>query len=146
MIPLKDCKHGWTYQLSSRNLIIGVFNERTKGFVGLRDKFRSLFLFTELHRDVGAPHGTATPVSELEQCPVGDLRESFDVICFDCKGMVHWLENEAKYGKGKGDWQHVGEPPPGCKKIVTGSGRWGAPKNTELFDYLKNIEDRYSSK
>lgn len=144
MISLKNCKHGWTYQLSSRNLIIGVFNEQTRGFVGLREKFGRTSLFTEFHRDTGAPHGTASPLGALEECSVKDLRESFDVICFDCKGKVHWLENEKKFGKGKGDWQHVDDPPSGCEKIVTGKDNWGAPYNKELHDYLTKIEARYS--
>ena len=38
MIPLKDCKKGFVYELSSRNLLAGIFDGDT-GFIGIRKKF-----------------------------------------------------------------------------------------------------------
>jgi hypothetical protein len=65
-IPLDQCKHGFLYRLSSRNLAYGVFNKDTKGFTGLRTKFSSVFLFEEYHWDTGEPYGTACPLEEIE--------------------------------------------------------------------------------
>lgn len=70
-IPLAQCKKGFFYKLDSRNLSSGVFNGNPvcPGFIGLREKFGSIFLFTEDHYDNGAPHGTAKPLEEIEQLP-----------------------------------------------------------------------------
>lgn len=75
MIPLTDCKHGMTYLIRSRNLRIGVFNSATQGFMGIRTKFGSRYLFEEYHADTGAPFGTVYPQRELEPCPLPDLSE-----------------------------------------------------------------------
>jgi hypothetical protein len=85
-IPLNDCKHGTVYRLTSRNLICGVFNEKTKGFVGLREKFDRIFLFTEFHWDTGPPFGTAKPQKELILCPIEELSENN-------KELFEWLDN-----------------------------------------------------
>jgi hypothetical protein len=37
----------------------------TRGFIGLRTKFDSTFLFTEYHWDTGEPHGTVKPTEDL---------------------------------------------------------------------------------
>lgn len=141
MIHLDACKHGWTYKIHSRNLIAGVFNKETNGFVGLREKFGKVFLFTEFHYDTGAPYGTVSPEKEIEECPITDLRESFDTICFKCKGRVDFIRSTPNKN-GPGEWQHV-ETPDSCPKIVTGLGNWGSPKNTALFDYLTELEGRW---
>jgi hypothetical protein len=65
-IPLASCKHGFLYRLDSRNLRYGVFNEKTKGFMGIRRKFTMVFLFEEYHWDTGEPYGTVKPLEELE--------------------------------------------------------------------------------
>lgn len=69
MIPLESCKHGFLYKIHSRNLGFGVYNEKVKGFIGIREKFGYRFLDTEYHWDTGAPHGTACPKEELQAIP-----------------------------------------------------------------------------
>lgn len=69
MIPLSECKHGFVYKVEARNILYGVFNQHTKGFIGVREKFGDYFLDTEFHHDTGAPFGTARPVLELMQVP-----------------------------------------------------------------------------
>lgn len=64
MIPLKDCKKGYAYRLEARNFQAGIFDGDT-GFIGLRDKFGSIFLDTEYHWDTGAPFGTVHPIKEI---------------------------------------------------------------------------------
>lgn len=71
-IPLDECVVGNAYQIQSRNLILGVFNG--SGFVGIREKFESRYLFVEYHRDLGG--GTATPFEDLGPCPIQDLSEN----------------------------------------------------------------------
>ena len=68
-IPLMDCKHGFLYEIDSRNLNFGVFNEKNNGFIGIRQKFSSRFLFTEYHWDTGEPYGTVKPKKELRELP-----------------------------------------------------------------------------
>lgn len=69
MIPLADCKPRWLYYVPCRNFSLGVFHEEEKGFIGLREKFGSVFLATEYHWDTGAPYGTAVPIEALEPIP-----------------------------------------------------------------------------
>jgi hypothetical protein len=68
-IPLGECKDGYLYRLSSRNLIMGVFHKSSQSFLGMRLKFTSEFIDQELHWDVGPPHGTAKPTEEVCQVP-----------------------------------------------------------------------------
>lgn len=75
MIPLEECKHGWLYRIDARNFSFGVFNEDSKGFIGVRYKFGHEYLFTEFHWDTGAPFGTVCPQECLEECPIKDLSE-----------------------------------------------------------------------
>ncbi len=62
-ISSKDCKIGFVYKLRSRNLSFGVFTGR--GYIGIREKFDSTYLFEEYSYDEG---GTAKALEE-----VGDL-------------------------------------------------------------------------
>lgn len=92
-IPLDECEHQGFYRIRCRNFDYGVFNERTKGFVGIREKFGSTYLFTEYHWDTGAPFGTVTPIELLERCPVKDLRESF-ILCDQHKMPIIHVEGD----------------------------------------------------
>lgn len=74
-IPLLDCQHGNLYHIRARNFWLGVFSSQTNGFVGIREKLGSTFLFTELHYDTDPMFGTAQPTRLLEPCPVQDLCE-----------------------------------------------------------------------
>ena len=67
-IPLDKCVARHVYRIHSRNLDYGVFDGNV-GFVGLREKFGHLYLFTEDHYDVGAPHGTVSPQEDLGAIP-----------------------------------------------------------------------------
>lgn len=57
MIPIKDCIVGRVYKIRCRNLSYGVY-DGDSGFIGIRTKFGSRYLFTEYHYDSGAPFGT----------------------------------------------------------------------------------------
>src|SRR3990172_1309038 len=64
MIPLTGCKARTVYELHSRNLRYGVFDGET-GFIGIRIKFDSRFLFKEYHYDTGPPYGTVHVLPEV---------------------------------------------------------------------------------
>jgi len=73
-IPLADCINGAVYRIRSRNLAIGVFVQAANGFIGIRTKFSSRYLFTEYHYDTGAPCGTVMPIEKLDiKVPEGVL-------------------------------------------------------------------------
>jgi hypothetical protein len=67
-IPLTECKIGYLYRIHSRNLELGVFDGAV-GFIGIRTKFESRYLFTENHWDSGAPFGTVKPFEEICKLP-----------------------------------------------------------------------------
>lgn len=134
-IALADCKHGYTYHITSRNLVVGVFNAETRGFIGIREKFGSEFLFTEFHFDTGAPYGTASPYEEIGKCPVADLRESFETVCSKCNKPVAFVRNlPDDKNDMRGKWLHDGTR---CE-----DGYPTSPMNTALFDYLKTIKPK----
>ena len=61
VIPMAQCIPRRVYQIRCRNLSFGVWNGKESpwaGFIGIREKFGSEYLFTEYHCDTGAPHGT----------------------------------------------------------------------------------------
>lgn len=68
-LPIAECVNGRIYRLQSRNLIVGVYREETKGFIGIRRKFGHTYLFEEYHWDTGAPYGTAYPIEEVAVLP-----------------------------------------------------------------------------
>lgn len=125
-IPLSDCRHGWLYKIKSRNLIMGVFCEDKKGFVGIREKFDQRFLFVEYHWDTGPPFGTVKPLECLEPCPIQNLDEDIEI---DGKRV----ENEElfQYLKDIG-----GVPPPSA----------GWQKHLENLRLLEKIQERQAKK
>jgi hypothetical protein len=54
---LEECVKGRLYQIACRNLRFGVY-DGDGGFIGIREKFGSKFLFTELHWDKCTSFGT----------------------------------------------------------------------------------------
>ena len=75
MIPLNKCKNGFLYFISARNSRLGIFDEKQKGFIIRREKFKFIFLDMEFHWDTGYPHGTAMPFKEIEEVPVMNEKE-----------------------------------------------------------------------
>jgi hypothetical protein len=94
-IKLEDCKDGYLYKIFSRNLGYGVFNKNDNGFVGIRNKFGSDYLFTEYHWDTGAPFGTVHPKEEI--CKIPDSIIIDHTIWLDENiELFNWLK-ENKY-------------------------------------------------
>jgi hypothetical protein len=57
MTPIKDCVAGRVYKIRCRNLRYGVYDGED-GFIGIRTKFGSRYLFTEYYCNPEAPLGT----------------------------------------------------------------------------------------
>jgi hypothetical protein len=107
-IPLEECKDGYLYRISSRNLSLGVYSAAIKSFYGIRTKFGDRFIDDEYHWDLGSPFGTCKPRQELEQCPikfVGELyplsgNESYDKWrhekILNSRELLNWLDTKLK--------------------------------------------------
>jgi hypothetical protein len=61
---------GNLYRIKSRNLPYGVY-DGAGGFIGIREKFNALYLFTELDWDQGPPYGTVKVLEDLGPIPAG---------------------------------------------------------------------------
>ena len=83
-IPLDKCKDKYLYKIDSRNLSYGVFRKSTSGFLGIRTKFGSRFIFEENHWDSDPNFGTVKPEKELIPC---------DIDIEDEKILFKWLED-----------------------------------------------------
>jgi len=127
-LPLiKDCEFRRIYKLECRNLKYGVFDGKD-GFIGIRTKFKSRFLFREYHWDQGAPYGTvraahATAVTVPECIGISESLGTRDEntgaeIFYDRDGRV-W--RETKHGTKVPDAHAVSVP------------------NKALFDYLEDL-------
>jgi len=137
-IPLKKCRHGHAYRIRSRNLWIGVFNKKTKGFVGIREKFGDEYLFEEYHADTGAPYGTVHPIRLIEKCPLKDIRDDLGSICQTCKAPVKFVEEDKKTHEGK--WRHVKKT--NCPEDKPYGASAMNLSNGPLFDYLEKVSKR----
>ncbi len=129
MIPKKDCKDRHLYKIRSRNLAFGIYREETGGFIGIRSKFGSEYLFEEYHRDNGAPYGTVTPQAELtDVLPAEISMKMGDSVCHSCDrevGYIPWPEGGSREVaisdntkiKVTGQWQHIDDKQAPCMKI-----------------------------
>lgn len=65
-IPPGDLIDRRIYRVRSRNLVIGAWCAAQKGFIGIREKFNTRYLFTEYEYTLtGAPFGTAWAMDDL---------------------------------------------------------------------------------
>jgi len=125
-LPLTELSDRRVYNLLSRNLAVGVWNAKTGGFIGIRQKFNEKYLFTEYF--YGATSGTAHAVSaydvdvpaEIELVEVNPTVDATNgrPVFFD--GQVH--------SGGRG-WIYVDTEEPI-------EGRPISHTNQELFDFL----------
>ena len=100
MIALSDCRENVCYRLRSRNLELGVFNGRG-GFIGIRTKFGSRYLFTEFHQESSATHGTVSPLTEVATLPAGILAsESLGTVDETTRRAVEFDRPRLEGGRG----------------------------------------------
>lgn len=149
-IRLEDCKHRGLYRLRSRNLAIGVFNEKSQGFCGIREKFGSRYVFEEYHVDYDGPYKTAAPMellpeelpAELE--PIEHFPGSRCAKCHQPCEYAKWPEGGEREitfkdgGKMKvpGQWQHLDGTR--CEDM---SGY--LQSNEPLFRWLEEMEKKH---
>lgn len=102
-VPISECIARRLYKVGSRNLTWGVYNGK-EGFIGIREKFRSKYLFTEFHWDQGPPYGTVHTVIDTGI----DLPENIELLEYTTtaqtfstyKPLFSWLEaKEAALGE-----------------------------------------------
>ena len=136
-IPLSECRNGWVYRISSRNLSFGVFVKDKNGFIGIREKFRDRYLFTEYHWDTGEPFGTVRPKEELEEAPPSlELEEIGPLVDRETDRPV--TDTRTEYPAPPAYiYADTGEP---CTSRNT-----GFRENKSLFDYMEKIEAKYQS-
>lgn len=131
VIPLDECLKGHVYELRSRNLSRGVFDGET-GFIGIRLKFDSRFLFTEYHWETGPPHGTASPVAYIGPLPEGigvyEYEQSVD------RETGRPVAFDAPIAKGGRGWYYTDTNE--ADQAIRPASR----QNQPLFDYLDSLE------
>lgn len=89
MIDKKDLKKGSIYKLRSRNLAYGVF-DGDRGFIGIREKLGSEFLFREYYAD-GSPYGTVQPLEEVGAISGAvEIAETLGSRCSICGKRAWW--------------------------------------------------------
>lgn len=110
-IPLPACVDRRLYRIHSRNLVIGVYRADVHGFVGIRTKFGSRYLFTEYHWDTGEPFGTVKPIEDAgESTPVEmSTEDDLGTVCSVCGSPASFDREAMKRGE-KG-WQHADNSP-----------------------------------
>ena len=92
-IPVFDLVHRGVYEIHSRNLWLGVWDVTNKGFVGIREKMGSRYLFTEYHYDHDPYVGTVRPNRLIEMLPNDiSLVESFGPFCNEHRLPVMWVQ------------------------------------------------------
>lgn len=135
---------GEAYRIRSRNLVVGVWRADRRGFIGIRNKFGSDYLFTEFHHDADPYVGTVNGMEPLGvRVPDGvDLTEGHS-LCqafmsnsryeLVCNHPTEWVPAE----KGPGRWEHVDktldEDHP-TRSVYS--------HNSALFDFLVPLRDQ----
>lgn len=116
------------YQIASRNLRVGVW-DGTNGFIGIREKFDSRFLFTEYHWDLSQHHGTVRPIRLIGTLPGRiEIRCYNDRCCSDHERPIAYVDREI-------GWKHADDD-----SVLTGDDGPIATIYRPLFDYLEQIE------
>jgi hypothetical protein len=97
-VPIDKCISRRLYKLGCRNLTYGVY-DGNEGFIGIRQKFKHRFLFTEYHWDQGPPWGTVHTVVDtgIDLPEDIELRETIDVgehSFTTYKPLFEWLEKQ----------------------------------------------------
>ena len=132
-IPIEECQDRHVYRILSRNLLVGVYSEATKGFLGIRTKFNNRYVFEEYHRDTGSPYGTVAPQEDLGiVCPEDILlKETLSGSWDSVTGRE--VDFDKPVGEGGRGWFFVdtNEPDQSIMAYVKA--------NEELFTFLEQI-------
>jgi hypothetical protein len=138
VIPKTACKDRTLYRIRSRNLLLGVFREATGGFLGIREKFGSRFVFEEYHYDNGPPFGTVRPEEELQETLPEAIqnREGLGTACSVCGKPTESHETREAGKIIHGWWAHVDGTK--CEDM-----HGVHVSNAALFTWLEAMEKKY---
>lgn len=107
MLRMEELEDRQVYRLQSRNLVVGVWNQETSGFIGIREKFGDEYLFTEYHWDFSTTYGTARPLEKIDGLVVPEevaLKESMDPLC-EAHDLA--MKFDRSPGALQGVWSHI---------------------------------------
>lgn len=143
---MDECEKGVVYRLKSRNLTLGVYDGNT-GFIGIREKFTSRYLFTEYHYDSGPPFGTVTPLAEVDIVP-DDIKitESLGSQCQICGTESYFKEwtDDAERDRVReetGQYVGLGRHICDCNWWDSRPARLLNSPLFELLEHLQQVED-----
>jgi hypothetical protein len=146
-IPVAELVNGAVYSLRSRNLLAGAYRAAAGGFIGIRMKFGSRYLFEEYDYAGGPPYGTATPLAVLGVVPEGvELREYTDPYCAECGRATVFLPDDPAVGPTPGWNYHADDLTPMDRRD---DREWKADEPWHsscvstykpLFDFLEQFE------
>lgn len=128
-IPMEECIPRRIYWLNCRNLGLGVYDGE-EGFIGIRTKFGSRYLFTEYHWDQGPPYGTVrgqedTGVDLPDNIP---LKEHLGTVGRISRRPAHFEED-------KGWWVYDDDG----ARLDDGDAACFV-RNAKLFEFLDNFQ------
>lgn len=139
-IALADCEDRALYRLNSRNLTLGVFVARERGFRGIRTKWCMRFIDTEYHWEDGAPFGTCQPVEKLPDALPLEITLSAEEKHTVCRACRHRVKHCPGTVALNGPWQHIDSQTSLCRDstavIVD-------PDRDRLRAWLRAMERRY---
>jgi len=127
------------YLLRSRNLYVGVWNAKTEGFIGIREKFNDKYLFTEYEYTL--QRGTAHAVSVVDGLIVPDdipMKEMLGLICTKHDGRFVVRTSPIP---GPPEYAHMDDNTP-CNDA---DNRVFWKSNDALFQVLKPLDDKLSA-
>ncbi len=84
-IPIEQLEDRRIYIIRSRNLVVGAWNAGSRGFIGVREKLRDEYLFTEYEWDTSTRTGTAYAVEATEHVVPAEVT------------MVEYFRSEAEH-------------------------------------------------
>lgn len=132
-IPFDQLVKGTVYKLHSRNLATGVFTGK-QGFIGIRTKFGSRYLFEEIEYSQDNNYGTAVATEMLGTIPLDiPLTDRLGTACATCSKPVNF-DKSRSYGA---RWEHDDDavPPEDAHDIYPVS-----VSNQQLFEALEAYE------
>lgn len=151
-IPLDKCENRHVYIIRSRNLLMGAFRQSVGGFIGIREKFGTRYLFEEYHNEASIHHGTVWPIEDIGVILPDDIElvEVFDGGCGTCGAPVEYhKELSGPFNQETKDWDtwpwvHVDNPEAEADHGGICAKTYGTHKtNQPLFDLLEKLEKQY---
>ena len=129
---MEECKAGRVYMLSCRNLNLGVY-DGNGGFIGIRTKFGSRYLFIEYHWDKDPHIGTVSWAEDtnFDVPNTVQLKTSLGTVDWDSNRPLAFDKPRDTGGKG---WYFVdtGEAAEDVRPVSV--------SNDELFNILDKLE------